>query len=164
MNGGDFLEAKVVTLSPFHVVGYKIEADINEFESGLGKNIYDSLFERKDEIQDKKNENVILIQIYPMEPDFNPQVDRFTHILCYEVSKQGDVPLDMIGHAVGESKYVTYTHQGLESDLSRSYDYVYGQWIRETGNEPKDYDFEIWDERYKPESLENEIDLFVALK
>lgn len=70
----------------------------------------------------------------------------------------------MIGHAVGESKYVTYTHQGLESELSRSYDYVYGQWIRETGNEPKDYDFEIWDERYKPESLENEIDLFVALK
>ncbi|OZQ68669.1 AraC family transcriptional regulator [Paenibacillus sp. VTT E-133280] len=136
------MESKAITLPPFHVVGYKIEADIKEFESGLGKSIYHSLFERKDEIQNKKNENVILMQ----------------------VSKQGDVPLDIIGHAVGESKYVTYTDQGLESELSRSYDYIYGQWIRETGNEPKDYDFEIWDERYKPESLENEIDLFVALK
>lgn len=103
------------------------------------------------------------MQIYPARPNFNPQLDSFTHILCYEASKPGDVPLDMIGHAVADSKYVTYTHQGLESELSHSYDYVYGL-IRETGNEPKDYDFEIWDERYKPESLENEIDLFVALK
>ncbi len=158
------MEAKVITLPLFHVVGYKIEANIKEFESGLGKNIYHSLIERKDEIQNKKNENVILMQIYPMKSDFNPQVDRFTQILCYEVSKQGDVPLNMISHAVTESKYVTYTHKGLESELSRTYDYVYGQWIRETGNEPKDYDFEIWDERYKPESRDNEIDLFVALK
>jgi AraC family transcriptional regulator len=30
LNGGDFLEAKVITLPPFHVVGYKIEADIKE--------------------------------------------------------------------------------------------------------------------------------------
>ncbi|BBH24439.1 hypothetical protein Back11_57840 [Paenibacillus baekrokdamisoli] len=158
------MEAKVITLPLFHVVGYKIEANIKEFESGLGKNVYHSLFERKDEIQNKKNENVILMQIYPMKSDFNPQVDRFIQILCYEVSKQGDVPLNMISHAVTESKYVTYTHKGLESELSRTYDYVYDQLIRETGNEPKDYDFEIWDERYKPESPDNEIDLFVALK
>jgi predicted transcriptional regulator YdeE len=158
------MEAKVITLPLFHVVGYRIEANIKEFESGLGKNTYHSLIERKDEIQNRKNENVILMQIYPMRSDFNPQVDNFTNILCYEVSKQGDVPLNMIRHAVTESKYVTYTHMGLESELSGSYDYVYGQWIRETGNEPKDYDFEIWDERYKPKSRDNEIDLFVALK
>ncbi|HEY2494049.1 MAG TPA: effector binding domain-containing protein [Paenibacillus sp.] len=158
------MEAKVITLPLFHVVGYRIESNIKEFESGLGKNIYHSLIERKDEIQNRKNENVILMQIYPIRSDFNPQVDNFTNILCYEVSKQGDVPVNMISHAVTESKYVTYTHKGLESELSRSYDYVYGQWFRETGNEPKDYDFEIWDERYKPESPDNEIDLFVALK
>jgi AraC family transcriptional regulator len=33
-----------------------------------------------------------------------------------------------------------------------------------TGNEPKNYDFEIWDERYQPESPDNEIDLYIALK
>ncbi|GGF80784.1 hypothetical protein GCM10010912_27400 [Paenibacillus albidus] len=158
------MEAKVITLPPFYVVGYKIEADVKEFESGLGKNTYHSLVEGKDKILNKKNENVILMQIYPMKPDFNPQVDSFTHILCYEVSHHGDIPLNMVSHAVTESKYVTYTHKGLESELSRSYDYLYGQWIIETGNEPKDYDFEIWDERYKPESLDNEIDLFIALK
>ena len=164
MIGGCFVEAKVVSLPLFHVVGYRFEASILEFESDLGKKAYHSLMERKVEIQHRKNEEVILIQIYPKESDFNPQVDKFTTILCYEVSKQGDVPSSMISHTINESKYVTYTHKGPESQLSKSYDYVYGQWIRETGNEPKYYDFEIWDERYKPESPDNEIDLFIALK
>lgn len=36
--------------------------------------------------------------------------------------------------------------------------------MSETGNEPKNYDFEIWDERYQLESPDNEIDLYIALK
>lgn len=158
------MEPKIITLPLFHVVGYRMEATVEEFESGLGKSKYHLLLQRKDEIQYKKNENVMLMQIYPMNADFNPKADVFTHILCYEVSKKGDVPPNMSSHTVPESKYAVYTHKGPESELSLSYDYIYGQWLEETGNEPKDYDFEIWDERYKPESPDNEIDLFVALK
>ncbi|MGG1636869.1 GyrI-like domain-containing protein [Paenibacillus sp. NRS-1760] len=158
------MEAKVITLPLLHVVGYRIESNITEFESGLGKNIYRLLVERKAEIMNRKNENVILMQIYPMNDDFDPQVDRFTNLICYEVSEQADVPVDMTSHTVTESKYVTYKHKGLESELSRSYGYVYGDWMSETGNEPKNYDFEIWDERYQPESPDNEIDLYIALK
>ncbi|WP_054023187.1 GyrI-like domain-containing protein [Bacillus sp. FJAT-28004] len=158
------MEAKVITLPQFHVVGYSIEANVKEFESGLGKDIYRSLVERKEEIQNRKNENVILIQVYPMKMDFDPLVDKFTNIIGYEVSKQGDASLNMINHTVTESKYVTYKHKGLESELSHSYGYVYGDWMSKTGNEPKNYDFEIWDERYQPESPDNEIDLYIALK
>ncbi|RXZ79773.1 AraC family transcriptional regulator [Paenibacillaceae bacterium] len=157
------METNVITLPLFHVVGYRIEASVEEFESGLGKNAYLSLLERKDEIANKKNDHVILMQIYPIDPDFNPQVDSFINIVCYEVSEQGKVPSEMISHTVNESKYVKGTHKGLESELSSSYDYLYGQWMEETGHEPKHYDFEIWDERYQPESTDNEIDLFIAL-
>jgi AraC family transcriptional regulator len=162
--GDELMEAKEITLPIFHVVGLQIEANLKELESNLGRETYQSLVSRKDEIQNKKNGNVILIQIYPMKPNFNPQIDRFTQILCFEISEPSVVPPGMILHVVPENKYVTCTHKGLESELSRTYDYVYGKWIRETGNEPKGYDFEIWDERYKPESPDNEIDLFVALK
>lgn len=158
------MEAKVIALSEFSVVGLKIEANLDEIETGLGKQTFQSLLTRKDEIKLKKNENVILLQIYPMKPGFNPRVDRFTQIFGYEISGAEEVPAGMIHHKVPESKYVKYTHKGLESELGRSYDYVYGQWMRETGNVPKAYDFEIWDERYKPESTENEIDMYVALQ
>jgi len=156
------MEAKEVKLPAFSVVGFKIEANLEELESGLGKNAYDSLLLRKEEILFKKNENVILMQIYPMEPGFNPRIDRFTQIFCYEVNEGDTIPPEMVSHQVSESKYVTYTHKGLESELGRSYDYLYGQWMREHGREPKGYDFEVWDKRYKPESPDNEIDMYVA--
>ena len=158
------MEAKEVKLPEFTVVGFRIEANLDELESGIGKNAYDSLISRKDEIPFKKNENVILMQIYPMKPGFNPRIDRFTQLFCYEVKKGDLVPSGMVSHHVPESKYVTYTDKGLETELGRSYDYLYGQWIREHRHEPKGFDFEIWDERYKPESSDNEIDMFVALK
>lgn len=158
------MEAKELKLPEFTVVGFRIEVNLDELESGIGKNAYDSLISRKDEILFKKNENVILMQIYPMKPGFNPRVDRFTQIFGYEVNEGDTIPSGMIGHQVSESNYVTYTHRGLESELGGSYDYLYGQWMREHGREPKGYDFEIWDERYKPESSDNLIDIYVALR
>jgi len=158
------LEAREILLPGFTVVGYKIEANLDEIEAGLGKQTYDALISSKDEIANQTNGNVILIQIYPMKPGFHPRVDRFTQIFGYEVASADRVPAEMIQYTVPESKYVTYTHQGLESELGITYDYLYGKWIRETGNEPRGYDFEIWDDRYKPDSPSNEIDVFVALK
>ncbi len=160
------MEAKEVKLPKFTVVGFRIEATLNELESGEGKNIYDSLKSRKDEILYKKNEDIIFMQIYPMTPGFNPRIDRFTQLFCYVVNKSDtdSVPSGMMSHQVPESTYVTYTHKGLESELGRSYDYLYGQWIREHGYEPKGYDFEVWGERYKPDSTDNEIDMFVAFR
>ncbi|MDR9856190.1 GyrI-like domain-containing protein [Paenibacillus sp. VCA1] len=157
------MEAKKVRLPSFIVVGFRIEANLDELESGIGKNTYDSLISRKDEILLKKNENMIFMQIYPMKSGFNPRIDRFTQIFCYEVNEVDSVPSGMVSHQVAECNYVTYTHKGLESELGRSYDYLYGQWMREHGHEPIGYDFEVWDDRYKPESSDNEIDMYVAL-
>ncbi|WFR61668.1 hypothetical protein P9222_25245 [Paenibacillus amylolyticus] len=41
------MEMKIVTLPAFHVVGYSLEATVEEFESGLGKSHYDKLLERR---------------------------------------------------------------------------------------------------------------------
>ncbi|WP_260986503.1 GyrI-like domain-containing protein [Paenibacillus xylanexedens] len=159
-----FMEMKVITLPAFHIVGYSIEATVEEFESGLGKSHYHKLVERKDEIQYRKNDNVMLMQMYPINEDFNAKTDKFTHLLGYEVTSLENVPSEMISHEVPESQYVTYTHRGVESEIGDTYDYVYRQWVCENGHEPKDYDFEIWDERYQPESPNNEIDIYVALQ
>ncbi|WP_141504302.1 GyrI-like domain-containing protein [Paenibacillus luteus] len=158
------MEVNIITLPMFHIVGYKLEATIAEFEAGVGKQSYRTLMKRKEEIQYRKSERVILMQIYPMNADFNPQVDKFINIIGYEADTLSTVPSDMISHTVPENKYAAYTHQGPESELTSSYNYLYSQWMSETGNAPKDYDFEIWDERYKPESFTNEIDLFIAIQ
>jgi len=158
------MEAMEVRMPLFEIVGLRVEANLDELEAGLGKQTYESLIAKKDEIERKKNENVILVQVYPMKPGFDPRVDRFVQYFGYEVSGSDAPPTGMVRHEVPEGKYAKYTHRGPESELGRSYDYVYGVWMRETGHVPRGFDFEVWDLRYKPESPENEIDMYVALK
>ncbi|MBP2110600.1 GyrI-like domain-containing protein [Paenibacillus silagei] len=121
------MEAKVITLPAFYVVGYQVEADVAAFESGLGKQTYQTLTAGRDQLLNKLNDHVILMQLYPLTPEFDPQADRFVHMLGYAVSHPDEIPLDMVSHAVPESRYVTYTHKGLESEISRSYDYLYNE-------------------------------------
>lgn len=158
------MQPKVVTLPPFTLVGFKLTATLDEFEAGLGKDAYRSLVEQQGSIPSRKNDAVILMQIYPMDHQFNAQKDRFIQIIGYEVLATGEIPGTMVSHAVEESKYVAFTHRGREAEIHRSYDYLYGQWLREHGYQPKAYDFERWDERYRPEQEDNEIDMFVALQ
>jgi AraC family transcriptional regulator len=69
----------------------------------------------------------------------------------------------MIHHEVQASEYVVCTHKGLESDIHLTYDYLYGPWSELSERTFADYDFEVWDDRYNPESPDNEIDIYVAL-
>ncbi|MDF2483864.1 MAG: hypothetical protein K0R46_32 [Herbinix sp.] len=158
------MKATNVKLSGFTVVGYKIETNLEEFNSGIGKATYQKLLLKKDELSYKKHPNVLLLQIYPMKPDFDPWVDRYIQMLCYEVTDTANIPVDMIIHKVPEGNYVTCTHQGMESEMQRSYDFLYQNWMQKTGNIPTGFDFEIWDERYKPDSVDNEIDIYVSIK
>ncbi|WP_202076514.1 GyrI-like domain-containing protein [Caldalkalibacillus salinus] len=159
------MEANVLTVPSFNIVGLKIEANLKEIdEEGLGKETYSHLLSRSDEFGSNKSEHVILLQEYPMKPDFNPLVDAFTQIIGYQVEDVQGVPTGMVHRHIPERKYVTVTHKGMESELEKTYDYLYTQWFRETGHVPAGYDFEIWDERYQPEKPTNEIDVYVAIK
>ncbi|WP_145412781.1 GyrI-like domain-containing protein [Paenibacillus xylanexedens] len=158
------METKIVTLDAFYVAGYRIEATVEEFEAGLRQSHYDKLIEKKDEIKHRKNDQVLLMQLYPSHEDFDAKVHPFTHVLCYEVNEPEGAPPEMIIHHVPARTYVTCTHRGLETDIGDTYDYIYGQWLDDAGHVPECYDFEIWDERYQPESADNEIDIYVALQ
>lgn len=158
------METKIVTLDAFYVAGYRIEATVEEFEAGLRQSHYDKLIEKRDQIKHRKNDQVFLMQLYPSHEDFNAKVHPFTHVLCYEVNEPEGAPSGMIVHHVQARSYVTCTHRGLESDIGDTYDYIYRQWLEEVGHVPECYDFEIWDERYRPESVDNEIDVYVALQ
>ncbi|WP_243652926.1 GyrI-like domain-containing protein [Tumebacillus sp. BK434] len=155
----------VVSLSEFEVVGIELSANLKQIEEQqLAKQAYDSLLSRASEIEGRIGETVYLIQIYPNEPDFNPMVDAFTQVIGYQVSTAATVPNGMVAHQVPSSDYAQFLHKGLESELGRTYDYLYGQWLPQSGRQFGGYDFEVWDDRYQPERPENEIEVYVALK
>ncbi|MET3697256.1 predicted transcriptional regulator YdeE [Bacillus oleivorans] len=157
--------ASIVKQQSFTIVGYSFKANLKEIEEQeLGKKTLHRLKDNQMLISNKLADEVLLIQIYDMKLNFNPYVDPFTQIIGYKVKDGSNVPDGMIVHQVPENNYVTCTHKGLEAELYKTYDYLYGKWLAENSYSPAGYDFEVWDERYKPEEHENEIDVYVALK
>lgn len=161
------METKQVSLDGFSLIGYKLETNLQEFNAGIGKGTYLKLLSFREDVKYKKSDNVLLVQVYPQKTDFNPWDDRFIQVLGYSITEevQADaLPEGMDIHRIPPSNYVMGIHHGPESEMQRSYDYLYGQWMKETGNIPKGIDFEIWDEQYKPESQDNVIRIFIAIE
>jgi AraC family transcriptional regulator len=159
------MNASVVIKESFTVVGYSYKANLKEIEEEkLGNVTLKRLKDNQKLIDKKLGDEVYLIQLYDLKPNFNPHVDPFTQIIGYKVSDGNHVPDGMIVHQVPENHYITCTHKGLEIELYKTYDYLYGKWMREQNYQPIGYDFEVWDERYKPEEPVNEIDVYIPIK
>lgn len=158
-------QPSVVTVPGFTIAGVAFEANLETIaDKKLGKLAYETMLARKTELTERASDDIHLVQIYPMKPAFNPQVDPFTQIIGYLVPEVTAAPDGMVMRTFPESAYVTMTHRGRECELGQTYDLLYGQWMREHGREPAGYDFEVWGERYRPDREDNEIEVFVALR
>lgn len=158
------MEPKIIVKDAFHVAGYRFEANLQEVkELDLVGKTLTRLKTEADLFQNKLGDHLYLIQVYPMKETFDAEKDPFTSIVGYEVTG-GDVPEGAILHTVEKNTYVAYTHKGLECDLPQSYGYLYGRWLEENSYMPIGYDLELWDERYRPDQPDNEIDMFIAVK
>lgn len=165
IRGIRMLEPKIIHKKAFQVVGYTFNANLQEIEAEqLDKKATERLKANTANIQHKIGTHIYLIQVYPKKEHFNAYTDPFTQIIGYEVSQPGDLPQDAILHQVPENNYIAYTHHGLDTEIYKSYDYLYGKWIKDNNYHLIDYDFEVWDERFKPEEPTNEIDMFIAVK
>jgi len=158
------METRVVTLESFKIVGYQFRANLKEIEEfQLGKKTLDRLMTNQQFIRDRVSDDVYLVQLYDMKPGFNANVDPFTQVIGYKVSGTQEVPREMVVHQVPENMYVTATHLGVEAEIYKTYDFLYGTCVPENSYYPLGYDFEIWDEGYKPEQHENKIGVYVAI-
>ncbi|UHA72634.1 GyrI-like domain-containing protein [Paenibacillus sp. 481] len=158
------MEPVVLSVPQFTVIGITAHANLKQLdEDRTIEDAFNNLQSRVNEIRHRAGEPFYLIQIYPCKENFDPNLDAFTSIIGVKVAEVDHIPSGMISHLVPESKVVKYTHVGLESELSKSYSYLYGTWMQENGQRPADFDFEIWDHRYKPSETDNEIDLHIAL-
>ncbi|MFG0215705.1 GyrI-like domain-containing protein [Brevibacillus porteri] len=158
------MEPTILSREETHVIGITFTANVTE---DLGKKLSatttEALRARKNEIQNQVGEGEYLIQIYPDKDDFDAAVDPFTTLIGVEVSSLADIPEGMVSHTIPAGKFAKVTHKGPETNLGETYGFLYGSWLCESGYEYAGFDFEYWDERYKPEQEDNEIDIYVPL-
>ncbi|WP_169507418.1 effector binding domain-containing protein [Paenibacillus harenae] len=154
----------VVTKPGFTIAGITFDANLQEIEEQqLGKAALEKVRAAREQLAERLSDDVYLVQVYPMKPGFNPHADAFTQLVGYVVPEGTFVPDGFVLRSFPEREYVKMTHIGRESELGRTYDLLYGRWLQENGRQPAGYDFEVWDDRYKPEQDDNEIDVHVAL-
>jgi len=89
----------------------------------------------------------------------------FTYLCCVGVTTLSDIPRDMVGRAIPEQVYAVFTHKGDVDNIDNTLSYIWGDWLPASGytytNRP---DFELFSDRYNPESKKSEIDLYIPIK
>lgn len=154
----------VVDRPEMHLVGQSILTTLKEvFEQHTPKQLHAAVTARFGEVLNRLGTEEYLVEIYPQVEDFN-DTTPFTTFIGVAVTNLDQIPEGLIGHTIPAGRYAKVTHFGLESELGETYGYLYGTGLREVGVEGKGYNFEQWDHRYKPESPENEIDIYLAVK
>lgn len=92
--------------------------------------------------------------------------DSIVYSACLPVTKIENIPEGMISNKIPPSKYAVFTHSGPISTIQNTVKYIWGTWVpKHSDIHKKDApDFELYDERFNVDTLDGEVDIYVAVK
>lgn len=82
--------------------------------------------------------------------DYEPKTMKgYNYFIGLEVSSLDKVPDGMLTHIVPPASYVVFDHHGSVEDIPKTYEYIYGPWMKASGSKPAESDtFEMYGERF----------------
>ncbi|HOU83577.1 MAG TPA: AraC family transcriptional regulator [Spirochaetota bacterium] len=90
---------------------------------------------------------------------------KFFYMPSVQIDSFDDLPVEMSLKIIPPSKYAVFTHKGIPSAISETITAAYEKWIPESGYKAdRSYDFEFYDDRFKPDSEDSEIDIYIPIK
>ncbi|MHB1456254.1 MAG: GyrI-like domain-containing protein [Armatimonadota bacterium] len=150
---------KIVTKDSFMVVGTEY---IGKNENGEIPQMWgDDFMPRIDEITNAVNPSVF----YGVCTCMNTvEAGVFSYIAGREVSSLEDIPAGMVGKAIPANTYAVFTHIGSLSNLGSTWMSIYNEWLPASGYQQSgDPDFEYYDGRFKDNSDESELDIYIPI-
>lgn len=90
---------------------------------------------------------------------------EFGYIAGRVVKNKNFIPEGMIYHELLEQEVAVFTHCGKLDNLSETYNYIYEQWLPESGYELDDGDEVEWyDSRFKYDSVDSQMDIHIPIR
>ncbi|MFV0393989.1 MAG: GyrI-like domain-containing protein [Coprobacillaceae bacterium] len=89
----------------------------------------------------------------------------FSQFISIEADKKDIVPSEMKRQKIQPGKYLIFTHRGNYKSLDKTYTYIWGTWLLNNNcmiDETR-RDFEQYDQRFKGEDEESEIDIYIPI-
>lgn len=103
----------------------------------------------------------------PSHPDVEKlEGQTFVYMAALPVSDVVSVPSGMIVCEIPKGKYAVFTHKGSLDTLPYTVNYIWGTWVPKNIDAAKQknaIDFELYDERFHPETRDGEFDIYLPV-
>jgi predicted transcriptional regulator YdeE len=140
----------------FKVVGLDCRTSVQECGKVLPA-LWQDFMKRADEVKNKKDDKVHYGMCFAKK-DCN-----FRYIACSEVSEFEKIPKGMKKEIIPAQKYAVFTHKGKIDKLGETYSKIMEE-VKESGLKQDKIWFELYDNRYIPDSDKSEFDIWVSVK
>lgn len=158
------MEHKILERGEFLIVGMPVKVSLKD--EGYQKKIMDlwmSFMPRVGEITNRKNE--LFYGVCNISGGIPDDECSFEHIAGVEVESADDVPEGMKAQTVPAAKYFVVTHKGRLENLGETYCAIEEELKKLNLEEDRTkMFFELYDERFKEDSDESELDIYSAIK
>jgi len=160
LKGGITLKPKIVEKSEFKIIGMKYYGSNKNNEI---PKLWIEFIKRIDKIKNRVELKTSL-GVCEYVPNLTDE-SEFGYIACVEVSSLDEIPEGMSSQVISSNKYAVFTHNGLTDKLGDTYEYIHGTWLPKSSYElAPAHDFELYDERFNPNSEESEMDIYIPIK
>ncbi|NBD24665.1 GyrI-like domain-containing protein [Paenibacillus glycinis] len=140
------------------LVGYSIVESLNNvLETRIVGTLREELAGRRQEIEHGAGSGIYLLQIYPQDGHWTPDVP-FRHVIAVEVDAFGALPEGMIAHTLPRGRYAKFVHEGPESRIGETYAYINDAY----GMRP--IDIEYWPDIHALDDADSRIEIYVPSK
>ncbi|CAN5664737.1 hypothetical protein BH10BAC5_BH10BAC5_28740 [soil metagenome] len=155
------MEPVVKNYHAFKAVGMKVTGQNMNNEIS---NMWKEYFSKSQSLKNVKEGGYYYGVCSPMSQ--NTKEKGFDYIACREVNNFNDVPEGMVTVDIPEGKYAMFTYKGNIMKISTIYNYIFGEWVKKTDMKPDNdrNDFELYDERFKGEEDDSELDIYIPIK
>jgi AraC family transcriptional regulator len=153
------MEPKIVERGAFHVVGITQRFTPGKID-GIAL-LWDRFIQRAGEIAD-----VVPGVHYGIGVDDRRDGDPgFLYTAGMGVATVGNVPTGMNVVTVPAGRYAVFTHRGPVTHFAKTIVAVWNQWLPQSGLKARPApDFESYDRRFKLNSPDSEVDLYVPIE
>ena len=91
--------------------------------------------------------------------------ERFTYVAAVETKSLEAIPADMVGVEVPARHYAVFAYDGgLGPNLPKTMQYIFGEWLPESGYVLDGYDFEYYDDDFDPQTNVGTFYIYVPIK
>lgn len=160
------MKPSIVNLEKMTIVGLQT---LTTLEHNVIPNLWDRMMPRCKEIKNIANHEATLgisfgFEEIPMVEGKNIKI--FFHMAGFIVNSVEDLPEGMTYKNIPAHMYAKFTHKGSLSKLMDTYNYIYGQWLPQSGflYDTEAIEIEWYDERFKGRDDEkSEFDILVPI-